>query len=104
MLHNCFSNLEFLIIITSGAKDMVRGVGGWCRDHMEMSYLNLPDIMALMILGDYPQDLDKHDLLRATEEPPETLIQMIFKHQGGKTMDDVINQIKQVQNQNISYL
>lgn len=83
-------NVAYLCACYRGTRDQAMQLAHWLRDEVDLSYLNLPDINAMLKMADY-RDLDKHFPAWRILQPPAACFADVFATSEGI---DILEQIK----------
>jgi hypothetical protein len=67
----------------------------WLRQEIDLSYLNQPDINALVLMADF-RGIDRHFQTWGTLLPPPSCVERLFVTQEGKTITQQIRDLEQV--------
>lgn len=67
----------------------------WKREEVDLSYLNLPDINAMLLMGDF-RGLERHNPVWTLLPPPERCLELLFVTAEGVTIQQQIVNCLQV--------
>lgn len=78
-----------------GTRDQAMAHGLWAREEIDLSYLNVPDINALLLMADY-RGLDAHTAWWTQLQPPEECLRLCFVTEGGRSIVDQVKDLTEV--------
>jgi hypothetical protein len=84
-----------LYVLCSGSRDLAKRHCHWLQEQLDLSYLNGPEILAMVLEADY-EGIDKVQQIWSIIEPPQECILLMFPKVNGLTMVEVIEELRKV--------
>jgi hypothetical protein len=82
-------------VYCSGSHEQALVHGHWKRDDAELSYLNSPAILTMLMVAGFPA-MDKHYISWTTLEPPQYCLDRMFVTADGVTISEQVQRCIEV--------
>ena len=87
-----------LAVLCRGTRDQALAHALWLRDDIDLSYLNGPDLMAMLLMADY-RSMTEHHHIWGLLPPPTSCMDKLFVTAAGVTVQQQLEKLLQVSSQ-----